>query len=279
MQLVDRQYFPFSHGLDDAFCDLSELAALASRMPRRDIYCSVRSAAVDTGWERQHEQRDDASDVLNNHADKSFLILLKNVDADPVLGSFFRQAIQDLAASLDPAFRQDVLHGRATLLISSPGRVTSYHIDESCNFLLQLRGTKVIHVFDGRDRAVLTEPELEAFYGGNDNGAGYVAARQPEAGQVMLAPGTGVHVPPEWPHWVQNGDSISVSVSVNYDLRSIERRRALYRANRLIRMAGRLPSPPGLSRWRDGAKLLAVYGGRPCLSALRTASTVVRRAS
>ena len=38
----------------------------------------------------------------------------------------------------------------AVILITSPNRVTSYHIDPDCNFLCQLQGEKVLHVF-GRE--------------------------------------------------------------------------------------------------------------------------------
>jgi len=36
------------------------------------------------------------------------------------------------------------------LLIASPRRVTSYHMDSNTNFLFQLHGDKRLTVFDGR---------------------------------------------------------------------------------------------------------------------------------
>jgi len=42
--------------------------------------------------------------------------------------------------------RDDVILGNATILIASPNRVTPYHIDWDCNFLMQIAGDKKLHV-------------------------------------------------------------------------------------------------------------------------------------
>ena len=41
------------------------------------------------------------------------------------------------------------------IFVSSPGSVTPYHIDPERNFLLQVRGNKTMHMFDGSDRSLL----------------------------------------------------------------------------------------------------------------------------
>lgn len=271
--------FRFAHGLDPVLLDPSSLSAIAARLPRRDVYCSTSAAGIDGGWERPRDQRDDARLLLAGDGGNSFLVLLKNVDADPVLGEVFRDLLARIGHGPGAGQHGDIVRGRVTLLISSPGRVTHYHIDDSDNFLLQLRGSKRLHVLDGSDRRVLTDRELEAFYAGDDNAARYAPWKQAAARQVRLVPGTGIHVPPEWPHWVRNGSTLSVSASVNYDLRSVARRRTLFRANRLIRRAGWTPTTPGRSPARDLAKLLAARGGRLCRSALRATASLVRRPS
>ena len=47
-----------------------------------------------------------------------------------------------------PAMAEDVLVGRATILIASPHRITAYHIDQDLNYLLQIAGDKSFSVFD-----------------------------------------------------------------------------------------------------------------------------------
>ena len=44
-----------------------------------------------------------------------------------------------------------------------------------------------------------------------------------------------MHHPPLAPHWVKNGDNVSVSVSVSFCIRSLDHRAKVYQANRLLR--------------------------------------------
>jgi len=45
---------------------------------------------------------------------------------------------------------------------------------------------------------------------------------------------TGWHVPVCAPHWVQNKNNVSVAISVNYELRSVERLKRIYRINHRV---------------------------------------------
>ena len=54
-----------------------------------------------------------------------------------------------------------------TVLITSPGRVTPYHLDGEANLLMQIRGSKSVHIFDGNDRDVVPGDELERFWSGD----------------------------------------------------------------------------------------------------------------
>jgi hypothetical protein len=72
-----------------------------------------------------------------------------------------------------------------------------------------------------------------------------------------LEPGTGVHIPVNCPHWLQNGDDISISLSVNFQfLDSV--RANLYRANYMLRRLGLSPSMPGTNPALDRAKSFAM---------------------
>jgi hypothetical protein len=46
--------------------------------------------------------------------------------------------------------------------------------------------------------------------------AGSARPRANHADQFTLAPGMGVHIPTNTLHWVQNGNNVSISVSINY---------------------------------------------------------------
>jgi hypothetical protein len=106
----------------------------------------------------------------------------------------------------------------------------------------------------------LTDRELEGFYGGDLSAAKYKRERQKDAFVFDFAPGKGLHIPILAPHWVQNGDSVSVAISVNCSLHSNARLARLYKLNRLMRKGGLSPTPPGASPWRDRLKLAALGG-------------------
>ena len=46
-----------------------------------------------------------------------------------------------------------------------------------------------------------------------------------------------------------------MALSLNYDLRSIQRSGRIYAINRRLRRLGIEPTPPGISVWRDRTKL------------------------
>jgi hypothetical protein len=71
--------------------------------------------------------------------------------------------------------------------------------------------------------------------------------------QFQLKPGNGVFNPAVFPHWLQNGPDVSVSVSINF-----KRRRnatiGAHRMNHFTRKLGWKPAPPGRSAALDKLK-------------------------
>jgi hypothetical protein len=142
------------------------------------------------------------------------------------------------------------------LFVTSPKRVTTYHIDRECSLLLQIQGEKRISIFDRNDRAVLTEEEIERFWSVDHNAPRYKPELQDHATVYEMRPGIGVHIPVNAPHWVQNGDNISVSLNVNFQYRDTMRAN-LYRLNFILRKMGIQPTPPGQSLAKDRVKSVA----------------------
>jgi hypothetical protein len=145
----------------------------------------------------------------------------------------------------------------AIVFITSPHRVTAYHIDRECNFILQVHGNKDISVFDRNDRDVLPEEEIERFWMVDNNAAVYKEHYQNRATVYSVGPGMGIHVPVNAPHWVRNKNNISVTLSVNFQFRE-NFPAHVYRANYLLRKIGIKPKPPGHSKVRDRLKCLAM---------------------
>ncbi|MEL4383220.1 hypothetical protein, partial [Shewanella algae] len=78
-------------------------------------------------------------------------------------------------------------------------------------------------VFDHEDRELVTHEDREHFFSGDISRAAYRKEKQKDAVAYDLKAGFGVHVPVCAPHWVQNRDSVSVAISVTYELRSVQR--------------------------------------------------------
>lgn len=182
---------------------------------------------------------------------------LRDVGADPEYAALladlieaFRPAAERLAPGLSAP--------RADIFVSSPGAVTPCHLDEEHNFLLQIRGSKRLSIFDGFDPAVLPAAGLRAFFLGGGELVRYAPELEPYAHHFELLAGEGVHIPPCFPHWVQNGPEVSVSFGVLWFSDVIVRRRHLYRINHLLERCGLRPPPPGTQPRVDALKTLPV---------------------
>ena len=259
--VFNRDSFVFDHDLHaHPLYDLDSLISLARRLGPHSAYWSTRPAEVADGWEHAQAREKSLEEAVAGIEHANSLVILKDIERDTLFGPVFGKVVADMAARVGPQLQADMVHGRATLLISSPRRVTGYHIDAEANFLLQLRGEKTVFVLDGSDRAVVPQQELEAFYSGDLNAARFKEDQQHNARAIDFRPGLGVHVPVEWPHWVKNGNSLSVSISINYDLRTNAQRARVFRANHRLRRLGMTPAAPGVSGWRDGGKIALVKG-------------------
>jgi hypothetical protein len=191
-------------------------------------------------------------------------MVLKNVEHDPDYRALLDACLDQLRPHTEPL--APGMSGReAFVFISSPDSVTPYHVDPENNFLLQIRGTKRISVFDRHDRQVVSEPELEAFFGGASRNLVYREAYQERATVLELSPGDAVHVPVAAPHWVKNGPRVSISFSITFRTADSDRREILYRINHRLRRWKLRPAPIGRSPVADDAKYLvfrALRGAR-----------------
>ena len=114
-----------------------------------------------------------------------------------------------------------------------------------------------ISVFNKNNSDVLPEKEIERFWTVDNNAAVYKERYQNRATVYSLGPGKGIHVPVNAPHWVQNKNNISVTLSVNFQFHE-DHVAHVYRANYILRKLGINPMPPGHSRVRDRLKCLAM---------------------
>ncbi len=254
----NRRNFMFAHGLKDhVLFQLPSLVALAQRPNHHEAYWSNGAVKVTDTWGANGEARLTLVDTIANVAENNSLVVLKHVEQDPVYAPLLQEFLAKVVEFSGEEMRQDVLLGEVLILISSPNRVTSYHMDAECNFLLQVVGNKALWVYDHTDRTLVSHEEREAYYAGDMNSIAYEESRLREATAYAFQAGNGVHIPVFAPHWVRNHDNISVAVSVNYELRSTLSEKRIHQVNRLMRKLGIASAAPGESPWRDRVKLAA----------------------
>jgi len=261
-QKYNRDNFKFKHELaGHPLFELESLVELTKRMPDHgEHYWSNGPVAVNNTWSDGTIGRQSLQETITNIEHNNSIVILKHTEQDEVFAPVLQSVLGTMIDLSGAQMRDDVIIGEVLILVSSPGRITPYHMDAETNFLLQITGDKWFHIFSHTDRTLVTEQEREDFFAVSRNCAVYRADRQNECNKYDLKAGHGVHVPPCSPHWVQNRDNISVALSVNYELRSMDRLEKLYKFNRRLRKLGLNPAAPAVSRWRDGLKLAASNG-------------------
>ena len=161
------------HGLSGhPLLQLPSLIDLADRLEKYDgCYWSNGSVNVTDRWEKGADRRQSLRKTIENIEENNSLVILKFGVHDPIVGPFFREVLATLMRLAGKEMPEDVLVGRATILIASPYRITAYHIDQDVNYLLQVAGDKSFSVFDQTDRTLITDEELERYFNGDESAA------------------------------------------------------------------------------------------------------------
>lgn len=234
---------------------LMQLAETVSAIPGRLAY-SIGKIGVNRGWDMSQERRLSPQEVFEHLDSADAWMILKSAQVDPEYAELLSKVLDEIHQASDQSIANRITSQNMSVIITSPGRITPYHMDADCNYLLQISGEKCMYVFDGSNREVVSCEELERFYAGDINAALYKEATQEKAYAFNMEPGNGVHVPVGFPHWVQNGDQVSVSVSLNFCFvdRTVP---DIYRINHYLRKRGMHPTPPGRSVLVDKTKSVA----------------------
>ena len=250
----NRASFQFAHHLaGHPLFELPRLLELSKTLPDADVYYDAGDVRVGQRWDQVPQTQLSVDQLIERIENAGAWILLKKTNQDPRYAAVLDQLLSEARTLVGPRFPKQIRMKTAVILITSPKRITSYHMDPDCNFLCQLRGEKVLHVFDRYDREVLPEEELERFWTVDKNAALYKERFQDRARSYPLKPGVGVHIPVNAPHWVQNADNVSVTLAPSFQYLESELGN-IYRWNYYLRKAGLRPLPPGRSNVRDALK-------------------------
>jgi hypothetical protein len=238
---------------------LLEFAKKVAAANPEDMYYDSGDVEINQRWSEVERGGLPIDEAIRRIQGEKAWIFFKWRDKDKDYSDLLDECLAQIQELSGVELKRVMKVREAILFITSPNRVTTYHIDRECNFLLQIQGSKKIYVFDREDRDVLTEEELELFWSVDNNAARYKEQYQDRAHVYHLQPGDGVHIPVNCPHWLKNDNNVSISLSVNFQYHD-SYRADLYRVNHSLRRLGLRPVPPGQSAWRDAVKRSA-FGG------------------
>jgi hypothetical protein len=253
---LNRSHFAFAHRLaGHPLFEVPRLIKLCERVKTKGAAVFQASAGSPRARPTEFKGEWDPEVLIGALPSEKTRLRLSGVqEHDDEYRSLHQQILEEVDRLSGFALGREIGWSSMTILLSSPAMITPYHIDHQSNLLFQMHGQKNIYIFDPRDRQVLSAATIERYYGGDKHAADYREELQGEAVDYEMSPGTAVHNPSLGPHWVRNGNEVSVSMSINYSLRESEGGARMYQVNRYLRKLGLKPAPPGQSPLRDWIK-------------------------
>ena len=252
-QLADnfaRRPFTVAHSLGEhPLLSVESIAQLADRIPASSVEHN-RGDVPEVLAEGDAPQVDlTPGEIARGIETNGCWMVLKHIEQDPEYKRLLDETLDEVAPLVND--REGGMDKReGFIFLSAPGSVTPSHIDPEHNFLLQVRGWKEMTV--GRFADADAEQELlERYYSGGHRNLEW---KPEQATTYRLDPGRGIYVPVHAPHFVRNGDSVSVSLSITWYTPAIERDARVHALNARLRKLGISPLAPGRRVASDQAK-------------------------
>jgi hypothetical protein len=248
----NKSSYSFEHSLAaHPLFALPRLVQLAQSIP--NTHFDLGDIKINQRFDQRAAPDVSLLEAMDNIDRSGLWMIIRHADRDPEYRQLLDQFMRELEELTGISLAHEKKSQEAIVFVASPNRLTPYHIDRECNFLLQIKGRKVINIFDRNDKDVVPDEELERYWTVDNDCAVYKPHLQDRAQVYELEPGYGVHIPVNCPHWLRNGDNISISLSVSFQFRDTARANA-FRSNYYLRKFGLRPKPPGSSPATDWIK-------------------------
>lgn len=243
---------------------LDRLEQLAhTLMPTGQCKFIKPDAAIDSRFALGSKPLDgkDLAEVFRRIEEPKSWIALYNVETDPAYAQFVNEALATVRHLIDRE-QPGMFSAQGFIFISAPPSVTPFHIDRENNFWLQIRGRKVMNVWEASDRVTVEQPAVEQFIVNRSlEGVQLRDELRSRSIELDCGPGDGVYFPSTAPHmtrsdpsWTTPGDGVSISIGIVF-YTSVTRRHAnIHALNQFLRRVGLTPTAPGLSAGLDAVK-------------------------
>ena len=213
----ERKPFKLRHDLSaEPWFSVDRILDLAGALPPASVEYNLGDLSVSQPGSSIPGNGLSLQETIRNIDQCGSWVLLKSVEQHPDYAELQRLCLAEIARKLALG-DGELLSPRSFVFLSSPHAVTPFHIDPEHNFLLQIKGSKEIQIFDHYDRAVLTKAQLRDFVAGAHRNLPFDNAFAERGDWFEIGPGEGVCIPFLAPHWVRNGASVSISFSLSFE--------------------------------------------------------------
>ena len=251
----NRTPFKIGHNLTDhELFSLDSLISLSQELPADRVEYNAGDVPVTQDPDKTPQNGLSISETIERIENCKSWMVLKNVEKHPEYKALLEKCLAEVQPFAELASK-GMTHKQGFIFISSPGSMTPFHIDPENNFLLQVRGTKEVWMFDQNDREVISEKQIEEFFAGAHRNMEFNESYRSRGQKYDLLPGEGLHFPVVAPHYVQNGPEVSISFSITFQTEDSADRQSLHRLNRQLRKTGMTPSQVGQNPTGDARKL------------------------
>jgi quercetin dioxygenase-like cupin family protein len=236
---------------------LEALADLAEALPAREIEYNPGQLPIGIKPEDVPKSALTVTETIRQIGQAGSWVALKRIEQVPAYRDLLHSVLGQLSDIVAPR-TGEMMQLEGFVFITSPGSVTPFHFDPEHNILLQVMGTKIMTVFPVEDEAMFSADIHERYHLGlHHRNLSWFDGYAEKGTPIQIGPGEAIHVPVKAPHWVQNGDAPSVSLSITWrsDWSYAEADARAF--NHLLRKIGLRPTSPGPFPARNTAKALA----------------------
>jgi Cupin-like domain len=191
------------------------LGQVAERMPASSVEYNLGNLPLGIRPEDTPSNGLSLAETIATIGDNGSWAVLKNVEQMPEYAELLDISLAQLERFVLPK-TGPMLHREAFIFVTSPNSITPFHMDPEHNILLQVEGQKTMVVFPAHDEELVPAEQSESFSGGGHRNLTWDDAFHAKGNPVLLQPGDAILMPVKAPHYVKNGDNISVSISITW---------------------------------------------------------------
>lgn len=191
---------------------LKEVASVLDTGNPKDAEVRMGGDDIDAEFDFADKSEGSVADAIDRLATTNRWVMFGDLTRVPGYAEIVAELTNTIAGLIKP-HGDEMISTNSFIFISSPGAFTPYHFDAEHNILFHLVGNKKFATCP-LGSPWLSPEQQEVFFATNDNMLPWDPSWEEAATIKRMNPGDAIYVPYKVPHWVENGDEVSVSLSI-----------------------------------------------------------------